>query len=148
MIIITQIISHHSSMLDVSTESQRLQFLSTHAMFFNLLMDKLTVFRCRDLRNQTAFTRSSQSIINQFVTNTVIMEWHNQVIDDGITKSQFVRDIITKNLYNILVIHTVLCSSQAQQELWFKIVDDFPITVCHGMMALIDDDIIEFLLIK
>lgn len=76
------------------------------------------------------------------------MEWYYQIIDDGITKSQLVWDIIAENLYYILIIHTVLGSCQTQQELWFKIVDDFPITVCHGMMALIDDDIIEFLLIK
>ena len=76
------------------------------------------------------------------------MEWHNQIIDDGITKSQLVWDIIAKNLYYILIIHTVLGSCQTQQELWLKIVDDFPITVCHSVMTLIDDDIIEFLLIK
>ena len=76
------------------------------------------------------------------------MEWHNQIIDDGITKSQLVWDIIAENLYYILIIHTVLGSCQTQQELWLKIVDDFPITVRNSMMTLIDDDIIEFLLIK
>ena len=148
MVIITQIISHHSGMLDVSTESQRLQLLVSHSMLLYLLVDKLAVFRCRDLRNQTAFARCCQPIINQFVTNTIIVERHNQIIDDGITKPQLVWDIIAENLYHILIIHSVLGSCQAQQELRLKIVDDFPITVCYSMVTLIDDDIIEFLLIK
>ena len=76
------------------------------------------------------------------------MERHNQVVDDGISEPQLIGDIIAEDFYHILIVHTILGSCQAQQEFWFKIVDNLAITIRHSMMTLIDNDIIKFFLVK
>ena len=76
------------------------------------------------------------------------MERNDQVINNSIAESQFKWDIITKQTYYILIIHTILCCCQSKHELWLKILDNLLICLCNGMMTLINDYIIELILPK
>ena len=101
-------------MLDVATESKSFEFLSLFTMLLYLLMDELTILGSGDLRNHSSFLGISKPIVHQFITYSKIVEWHDEVVDDSVTQPKFVWYVVAKQLYNILVVHSILCGSKPE----------------------------------
>ena len=148
VIVILHRLRHPNSMGHILAECQCFQLRPSNPMFFNHLMDEFTVLLVGELLDKLMAFRRLESIFDQFITNAIVVEWHDQAINNCIPESQLVRYISIKESEDIISIHTLRCGCYAEQELWLEVVDNLLVGCCRRMMALIDNDVIESVFVK
>ena len=117
-------------------------------MLFYHVIDEVAVSVIRKLFDELMTSSFFDAVLDQFVTDAIIPEWHNKSIDDRIPETEFIRNVLIEEAEHILPVHTFRCRCDSQEELRLKVVYDLPIRFCCRMVAFIYDDVVPGVFFK
>ena len=143
MIIVSHCISHSSCMGNISAECEGFKLLTWLPIFLYHVPDEFTVLFIRELFYELMSLGYFISILNQLISDSIILERNNQSVDYRITKSQFIRNILVKQTEDIILIHSFRGRSYSKEEFRFEVLQYLLISLRCSMMTLIDDYVVK-----
>ena len=135
-------------MRNISAKCQRLQFLSRNSMALYHVIDKITMLVIGELLNKLMAFCFFDAILDQFISNAVILKRYHKSIDYRIPKTQLIGNVLVEKAKHVFPIHAFRSRSDSKKELRLKVINDFTVCFCSCMVAFIDDDIVPCVLLK